>query len=96
VLALRRGGHFGIGALTAALPPGLRRGAAMLVHAALLGFLLLLTYLGAQAALRVREQLSTAMEISMTYGYASVPVGCGLMALEVARQLWRELGGTSR
>jgi len=93
VLALRRGGHFGIGSLTAALPAALRRAAAVAVRVALLGFLLLLAYLGAQAALRVREQLSTAMEISMSYGYASVPVGCGLMALEMARQLWRELTG---
>jgi TRAP-type C4-dicarboxylate transport system permease small subunit len=95
VLALRRGGHFSISALVRVFPPRLQPGIAVAVRLSLLAFLLLVTYLGLQATLRVREQLSTAMEISMSYGYAAVPVGCGLMALEMARQLWRELAGTS-
>ena len=90
-LALRRNGHFGISVVTQRLPPGVQRAARIAVGLALLGFLLLLTYLGVEATLRVREQFSTAMEVSMSYGYAAVPIGCGLMGIEVARQLWRTL-----
>lgn len=94
-LALRRGGHFGIAALVRRLPPGSQRCVAVCVRLLLLAFLLLVTVLGAQAAYRVREQLSTAMEISMIYGYAAVPVGCGLMAAEMLRQLRREWRGSA-
>jgi TRAP-type C4-dicarboxylate transport system permease small subunit len=62
----------------------------------LFGFLLLVAYLGADATLRVRPQLSTGLEISMSYGYAAVPVSAALMALEMARTLWRDLMGGAR
>ena len=93
VLAFRTAGHFSIQAFTALLPPPLRRGVLALLQATLLGVLLLVVYLGLEATLRVRDQLSTAMEISMSYGYASVPVSFTLMALHMARSLWRELRG---
>jgi TRAP-type C4-dicarboxylate transport system permease small subunit len=96
VLAFRRAGHFSIEAFTAVLPPPLRRGVSLLLRATLLGFLLLVAYLGLDATLRVREQLSTAMEISMSYGYAAVPVSFALMALEMTRALWREVRGALR
>lgn len=96
VLALRRAGHFSIEAVTNLLPAPTRRGVSILLHLALLGFLILVAYLGLDAALRVRDQLSAAMEISMSYGYASVPVSFALMAWEMARALWRDLRGAPR
>ncbi|MFB3816223.1 MAG: TRAP transporter small permease [Candidatus Methylomirabilales bacterium] len=96
VLALRRSAHFSIGALTARFSPAVQRGIAILVHGVLLGFLLLVAWLGLDAALRVREQESAAMEVSMTWGYASVPVGFALLALETARALWRQVRGAAR
>jgi TRAP-type C4-dicarboxylate transport system permease small subunit len=59
----------------------------------LLGFLLLVAYLGLQATLRVQEQLTTAMEISISWGYAAVPVSFACMAFEMVRFLWRDLRG---
>jgi TRAP-type C4-dicarboxylate transport system permease small subunit len=91
VLAFRKAGHFSIEAFTNLLPSPLRRGFSVLLRVTLLGFLLFVAYLGLDATLRVREQLSTAMEISMSYGYASVPVSFALMALEMASALWRDL-----
>jgi len=96
VLALRRGGHFSIALVTSLLPARVERGVAVFLRLLLLGFLGLVTYLGADATLRVRQQLSTALEISMSYGYAAVPVSAGLMALEMARMLWHDLAGRSR
>jgi TRAP-type C4-dicarboxylate transport system permease small subunit len=96
VLAFRKGGHFSIEAFVGLLPPALRRGAAVLLRVGLLGFLLLVTFLGLDATLRVRDQLTTATEISMSYGYAAVPVSFALMAAEMARALWRDLRGARK
>lgn len=96
VLALRRAGHFSIEAATGLLPPAWRRRMSTLLRLSLLGFLLLVAYLGLDATLRVRDQLSSGMEISMSYGYAAVPVSFVLMALEMARSLWRGLRGVQR
>ena len=96
VLALRRAGHFSIDALSGALPVPLRRRLAVAMRLSLLAFLLLVAYLGLQATLRVREQLMTAMEISISWGYASVPVSFACMAFEMARRLWRDLRGCAQ
>ncbi len=96
VLALRRAAHFSIEAVTKLLPAPARRAVSGLLHLGLLSFLILVAYLGLEAALRVRDQLSAAMEISMSYGYASVPVSFALMAWETARALWRDFRGAAR
>lgn len=96
VLALRRSAHFSIGALTVRFPPAVQRGIAILVHAVLLGFLLLVAWLGLDAALRVREQESAAMEVSMMWGYAAVPIAFALLALETVRGLWRHVRGAAQ
>ncbi len=93
VLAFRKAGHFSIESFVNLLPRSLRRGASVLLRVTLLAFLLLVTYLGVDITLRVREQLSTAMEISMSYGYAAVPVSFACMAFEMLRALWRDLRG---
>jgi TRAP-type C4-dicarboxylate transport system permease small subunit len=96
VLAFRRAGHFSIEACVSRLPVQLRRTVALSMGCVLLGFLLLVAYLGLQATLRVQEQLTTAMEISISWGYASVPVSFACMAFEMARFLWRDLRGCPR
>jgi len=96
VLAFRRAGHFSIEACVSRLPAPLRRGVALSMRCVLLGFLLLVAYLGLQATLRVREQLTTAMEISMSWGYASVPVSFTCMACEMVRLLWQDIRGGQR
>jgi TRAP-type C4-dicarboxylate transport system permease small subunit len=96
VLAFRRAGHFSIEACVGRLPAPLRRKVALSMRWVLLGFLLLVAYLGLQATLRVREQLTTAMEISISWGYASVPVSFACMAFEMARFLWQDLRGCQK
>ena len=91
VLALRRAAHFSIGTLTDLFPRPAQRGLAIGLRVILLGFLVLVAWLGLDAALRVQDQQSAAMEISMTWGYAAVPVGFATMAFEIGRSLWRTL-----
>src|SRR5512137_798532 len=66
-LAFRRAGHFSIDALAPVLPAQLRRPLAVAMRIGLLGFLLLVASLGLQATFRVQEQLTTAMEISISW-----------------------------
>jgi len=96
VLALRRAAHFSIEAVADLLPRPLRRFLVVLLRLTLLGFLILVAYLGLDATMRVKDQVSSAMEICMSYGYASVPVSFALMAVEMARALWRDLRETAK
>lgn len=95
-LAFRRAGHFSIDALANVLPARARRPLAVAIRVSLLAFLLLVAYLGLQATLRVQEQLTTAMEVSISWGYAAVPVSFACMAFEMARPLWRDLRGSAK
>jgi TRAP-type C4-dicarboxylate transport system permease small subunit len=78
-LALKRGAHFSIDALVKRLSAKWRRVVPLLIHAVLGIFSLVVTVKGSQLALRVGEQLSSGMEISMTYAYLSVPVSFAVM-----------------
>jgi TRAP-type C4-dicarboxylate transport system permease small subunit len=78
-LALRRGAHFSIDALVKRLPEGWRRIVPLLIHFTLGIFTLTVAVKGFQLALRVSEQLSSGMEVSMTYPYLSVPVSFAIM-----------------
>ncbi len=95
-LAFRGAGHFSIEAFLACLPAPVRRVVGISVRVVLLGFLLLVASLGLQATLRVLDQPTTAMEVSISWGYASVPVSFACMAIEMLRALWRDLRGGAR
>lgn len=90
-LVVRKGLAFGVDLLTQYLPEGLRR---VVILAGNLGImLLLLVYLtqGLAMTLVNRTQLSTALEISMSWVYLSIPVGITGMLIEVARQSAEQL-----
>jgi len=78
-LALRRGAHFSIDALVKRFPASWRLIVPLLIHTTLGIFTLVVSVKGFQLALRVREQLSPGMEISMAYAYLSVPVSFAIM-----------------
>jgi TRAP-type C4-dicarboxylate transport system permease small subunit len=78
-LALKRGAHFSIDALVKRLPARWRRVVPLLIQATLGVFTLVVSLKGFQLAMRVGEQLSSGMEISMTYPYLSVPVSFAVM-----------------
>jgi TRAP-type C4-dicarboxylate transport system permease small subunit len=78
-LALKRGAHFSIDALVKRLPAKGRLIVPLFIHAILAAFTLVVAVKGFQLAMRVSEQLSSGMEISMTYPYLSVPVSFAVM-----------------
>jgi len=78
-LALKRGAHFSIDALVKRLPARWRLIVPLSIHAILAAFTLVVAVKGFQLAMRVSEQLSSGMEIPMTYPYLSVPVSFAVM-----------------
>ncbi len=78
-LALKRGAHFSIDALVKRLPARWRLIIPLSIRALLAAFTLVVAVKGFQLALRVSEQFSSGMEISMTYPYLSVPVSFAVM-----------------
>ena len=87
-LVVRKGLAFGVDLLTQYLPEGLRR---VVILAGNLGIMiLLLVYLqqGLSMVSVNRTQLSTALEISMSWAYLAIPVGVTGMLIEV---VWQSL-----
>ena len=87
-LALRRGAHFSIDALVKSLPAAWRRVVPLLIHTSLGVFTLLVSVKGFQLALSVSEQLSSGMEVSMTYPYLSVPVSFAIMFKYILSEIY--------
>lgn len=90
-LALERGAHFSIDLATARLPVAAARRLGAAVDALGAVFALVLAHQGALLAWRVRDQPSAALEISMAWPYAAIPVAAALMALTLARRALRRL-----
>jgi len=88
-LALSRGAHFSIDALVKRFPPAVQTGLALAIHGALSIFLLLVAGSGLRLALKVTEQPSAAMEISMTFPYLSIPISFTLMFLFTVLDIFR-------
>jgi TRAP-type C4-dicarboxylate transport system permease small subunit len=87
--AVRKAGHLRVEMLANAFKGKNRDRFEILVLSIWLGFSLFLTYEGALMTRFVMErgQTSAALEIPMAFAYASVPVGCGLMALRLVGSL---------
>ena len=88
-LALSRGAHFSIDALVKRFSPRLQTGIALTVHLCLSIFLFLVAASGFQLAMKVKEQPSAAMQISMTFPYLSIPISFALMFLFTLADLSR-------
>jgi len=78
-LALRRGAHFSIEALFKRFSKRWQLIIALFIHGLLGLFILVVTIKGFELALRIREQLSSGMEIPMTFPYLAVPVSFAIM-----------------
>ena len=78
-LALKRGVHFSIEALVKRFSVKWQVFIALSIHILLSAFILIIMVRGFELAMRVKEQLSPGMEISMTLPYLSVPVSFTVM-----------------
>ena len=78
-LAMKRGAHFSIEALVKRLSRRWQISIALFIQILLGTFLLIVIIKGFELALRVNEQLSSGMEISMTLPYLAVPLSFATM-----------------
>ena len=78
-ITLRRNAHAAIGVFVSWMPGAARRTALLAATAASALFFLVLIVKGGQLTARVVPQISPALEISMAWPYAAVPVGAVFM-----------------
>lgn len=87
--ATRRGQHIVMGAVVSLLPPRLQRGLAVLGALVFAGFAALLVGLGVILMHAARFQISTALQIPISWVYAALPVGAALCLLHLLAGLLR-------
>jgi len=87
-IAVRRGLHFRLSLLVGCFSPGLRKRADALATLVVIAFSAMLVVGGVSIAPLAQRQMTDALEISMLWFYAAVPVGGALMMLYAAPTLW--------
>jgi len=82
-LALRNGAHIGVDSLERSLPPRSARMVRAAIALILLVLFVALMIEGIDYAWRTRFQASAALQISMAWVYAGMPIGCMLMLVHL-------------
>lgn len=82
-LAYSRGEMIGVDFVPSALPPRLRRIADLIGRAGIVVLLLVLAWYGTMITIDTSTMVAPALNISMSYMHAAVPVGSVLLALHV-------------
>ncbi|MBB4124142.1 TRAP transporter small permease [Martelella radicis] len=80
-VAFRRNMHAAIGVVVERFPVRLKRGSLLFSTGCSLVFFVLVFWYGLHLMLRVRPQISPALEISMAWVYAAIPVGMAFLAV---------------
>ena len=87
-VAVRRGAHFRLHLLIDRFGTSARRRVDLLVTLIVIGFAAVLVTGGLAIAPLARRQVTDALEISMLWFYAALPVGGALMIVFALPQLW--------
>ncbi len=90
-LALRKGVHASVELAINLLPSGTRRALKVFAHAVVLFFLVLIFAAGVSILPGQWGQMTPTMEIRMFWFYLAVPVGVGLMIIQLLPILSRSL-----
>lgn len=90
-LAFKRGAHFSIEALVRKFSRRWQLSIALSIHTLLAIFALVITIKGFELANRVREQLSSGMEIPMTFPYLAVPVSFAVMVWYILADMYKQI-----
>lgn len=90
-VAFRRNAHAAIGVVVECLPDGLKRLALLTATMASALFFAILLYHGTILTNRVVPQISPALEVSMAWVYAAVPVGGFFLLVFAVELLLRQL-----
>jgi TRAP-type C4-dicarboxylate transport system permease small subunit len=92
-VAVRRGLHFRLRLLVGRLSPTLQARADTFATLVVIAFSALLVAGGVSIAPLAQRQMTDALEVSMLWFYAAIPVGGCLMALYALRALWHPSTG---
>lgn len=84
-LGLERGIHFTMDVLVLRLSWGIQRALQVLVECCILAILLVFVIKGTELAIRNWYQVSTAMQVPLTFSYAAIPLSSGIMILITLR-----------
>jgi TRAP-type C4-dicarboxylate transport system permease small subunit len=82
-LGLQKGGHFGLDLFYRMLPRQGRRFLKFMIYLLMGGVILVLLVQGIVLVQKTAAQQSPAMELSMGWAYACLPVGAALMAIHL-------------
>lgn len=88
--AVKEHRHLRIEAIKNILSPKAQKNFELLTLVIWFGFSLFLAFKGSELTMILlqRGQVSPAMRLPMAYAYASVPVGCGLMAIRLIEEMF--------
>jgi len=88
-LGLDRGIHFAVDVFVRLLPKGVQRVLELLVYLIILALLILFVVKGIELTARNWRQLSSAMQVPLSYANAAIPTGASLMLLITLRKMLR-------
>jgi TRAP-type C4-dicarboxylate transport system permease small subunit len=94
-LLVGRGAAFGVDLLTQHLSPAIHRTVTLIGNLAVAALLVVYVWQGIVMARMNWTQLSTALEIRMTWIYLAIPLGAMGMLVELAVQSLRAIRGTT-
>jgi len=91
--AYARGNHVGVTLIVNAVRPRQRKMMILIIHLAVCVLMGVVVYQGFKLSFMVGDQLSPAMELSMTWPYLSVPVGAVLIFIQAAALIFKQAAG---
>ena len=83
----KRGGHMAVTALSGRLKGAAARTMSVAAYLVGIAFMATMIIQGVEMVQRTSQQLSPAMEISMSWVYLSIPIGCLFMMLQMVSDL---------
>ena len=83
----KRGGHMAVTALSGRLKGAAARTMSIAAYLVGIAFMATMIIQGVEMVQRTSQQLSPAMEISMSWVYLSIPIGCLFMMLQMVSDL---------
>jgi TRAP-type C4-dicarboxylate transport system permease small subunit len=89
--AYARGNHVGVTLIVNAVRPRLRKIMILIIHLAVCVLMGVVVYQGFALSLMVGDQLSPAMELSMTWPYMAVPVGAVFIFIQAAALFFKQV-----
>lgn len=85
------GNHVGVKALVDIMPPFPRKWLRLFVHLAVIVLMGVIVYHGFRLSFLLRDQLSPALEIPMTWPYLAVPVGAVLILAQALSLFFHQI-----